>query len=344
MNSEDLLFLDRGAVTKALGDVDALETVAHALTEHAAGRTVLPEEGYLPWTNSQGAYSRSIAMQGGLTGERPVYGMKLINASVSNPARGMERAGGLSFLFDPETARPVMIAEAAYLSAIRTGAYTMLSLRHLGPVSWDSVGLIGCGTQARAHLDLIARYFPDVTRVHVADIDPQRASALADWIDENHPAMTPVVAPSVRAVVEAVCVVITLTTSSEPYIPASWIRPGSFLAHVSLADFTEEVFAGAAALYIDDLELIRDNPRRIMGRLIAEHVIADGPDKPGRPIDGTLGQVLLGERPVVRPRDGYVLSNPFGMSILDVGLLDAVHRSAVRLGLGQRLTVVQSGG
>jgi N-[(2S)-2-amino-2-carboxyethyl]-L-glutamate dehydrogenase len=51
-------------------------------------------------------------MQGGLTGERPIYGMMLINASVSNPAKGMERAGGLSFLFDPETARPVMIAEA----------------------------------------------------------------------------------------------------------------------------------------------------------------------------------------------------------------------------------------
>lgn len=340
MTSEEVLFLSRADVIKALSDVDPLACVERVLLEHAAGRTTLPDEGYLPWTNSEGAYSRSIAMQGGLTGERPVFGMKLINASVSNPARGMERAGGLSFLFDPETARPVMIAEAAYLSAIRTGAYTMLSLRHLGPAEWDAVSIIGCGTQARAHLDLIARTFPLVRRVHVVDLDPARAEALAAWVEQNHPGMTPTVEPTVEAAVGAAPVVITLTTSSEPYIPASWMRPGSFLAHVSLDDVTADVFTGAQALYIDDLDLIRNNPRRIMGRLIVEGVISDGGQSAsGRPIDGTLGQVLLGERPAIRPGTGYVVSNPFGMSILDVGLIDAVYHAACRLGLGQRLSV-----
>ncbi len=338
--NEEILFLDRTAVMKALTGVDALGVVAHVLAEHAAGRVVIPEEGYLSWSNSQGAYSRSISMQGGLTGDHPVYGMKLINASVSNPAHGMERAGGLSFLFDPETARPVMIAEAAYLSAIRTGAYTMVSLRQLGPASFEAVSLIGCGTQARAHVDLIAQVFPEVTRVHVVDLDPARGHDFAEWARQSHPAMTVVVEPSVQAVVAAAPVVIALTTSSEPYIPASWIQPGTFLAHVSLADFNQDVFAGAQALYIDDLDLIRDNPRRIMGRLIAEGVIADGPDKPGRPIDGTLGEVLRDEAEAIRPSDGYVLSNPFGMSILDVGMIDAVYQSARRLDLGQRLTVL----
>jgi ornithine cyclodeaminase/alanine dehydrogenase-like protein (mu-crystallin family) len=341
MISEEILFLDRADVIKAIAGVDTLATIEHVLTEHAAGRTVLPEEGYLPWTNSAGAYSRSIAMQGGLTGERPVYGMKLINASVSNPAKGMERAGGLSFLFDPETARPVMIAEAAYLSAIRTGSYTMVSLRHLGPVEWDAVSLLGCGTQARAHLDLIARVFPQVRHVHVFDLDPARAEALATWTTQNHPMMAPVVEPTAEAAVSAAPVVITLTTSSEPYIPATWIQPGSFLAHVSLDDFTADVFTGAQALYIDDLDLIRDNPRRILGRLIQEGVVSDGhPSATGRPIDATLGHILLGERRPVRPSTGYVLSNPFGMSILDVGLIDAVYQAAARLGLGQRLTVL----
>lgn len=340
MTSEEILFLRRTDVMAALAGVDTLDCVKQVLIEHAAGRTSLPEEGYLPWTNSEGAYSRSIAMLGGLTGERPVYGMKLINASVSNPAKGMERAGGLSFLFDPDTARPVMIAEAAYLSAIRTGSYTMLSLRHLGPAEWDAVSLIGCGTQARAHLDLIAQVFPDIRHVHCFDLDPARARSLADWITENHPNMSPAVHPDLETAVGAAPVVITLTTSNEPYIPASWLRPGTFLAHVSLDDVTSEVFTGAQALYIDDLTLIRDNPRRIMGRLIAEGVISDGnPGTTGRPIDGSLGQVLLGERDAIRPTIGYVLSNPFGMSILDVGLIDAVYQSARHQGLGRQISV-----
>jgi ornithine cyclodeaminase len=77
-----------------------------------------------------------------------------------------------------------------------------------------------------------------------------------------------------------------------------------------------------------------------MGRLIAEGVISDGnPDTTGRPIDGSLGQVLLGERDAIRPTIGYVLSNPFGMSILDVGLIDEVYQSARRQGLGRQISV-----
>jgi len=341
MASEEVLFLNRADVIEALADVDSLACVERVLIEHAAGHSVLPEEGYLPWTNNAGAYSRSIAMQGGLTGERPVYGMKLINAAVSNPARGMERAGGLSFLFDPETARPKMIAEAAYLSAIRTGSYTMLSIRHLGPESWGAVSLIGCGTQARAHVDLIAQVFPTVRDVHIFDLDETRAAAMATWVQHKHPAMIPTVEPTAETAVGAAPVVITLTTSSDPYIPADWICPGTFLAHVSLDDFTAEVFTEAQALYIDDLDLIRDNPRRIMGRLVADGIIADQRSgAAGRSIDGTLGQVLLGERPAIRPSTGYVLSNPFGMSILDIGLIDEVHRAALAADLGQRLTVL----
>lgn len=47
--------------------------------------------------------------------------------------------------------------------------------------------------------------------------------------------------------------------------------------------------------------------------------------------------VLEGRCPAVRPCTGYVVSNPFGMSILDVGLIAAVYQHARLLGLGQIL-------
>jgi hypothetical protein len=54
-------------------------------------------------------------------------------------------------------------------------------------------------------------------------------------------------------------------------------------------------------------------------------------------ITGTLGMVLGEMCPIVRPSRGYVVSNPFGMSILDVGLVAAVHRQALLQCLGQVL-------
>ncbi|MGW6573435.1 hypothetical protein ACWGAN_14835 [Streptomyces sp. NPDC054945] len=347
MSQESLLFLSRPAVRACLDKLDPVEVAADVLRIQAAGRAEIPAEGYLPWTNGDGAYSRAIAMLGALHREEgPVYGMKLINAAVNNPSKGIERAGGLSFVFDPETARPVLMAEAGYLSAVRTAAYTMVSLRTVGPQDWDGITLIGTGALARAHLDLLVGAFPQVRRVVVFDLSAARAAELVTWAGEEHPQLTVTVAATAAEAIGATPVTVTLTTSSEPYLRAALFAPGSFVAHVSLGDLTEEVFLGAQAVYGDDLDLIEENPRRILGSLLQEGKVtrpgtAGAPERgAGRSVEGTLGQVLLGQIPAIRPTEGYVVSNPFGMSILDVGLIDAVHRTALELGVGQRLDLL----
>jgi ornithine cyclodeaminase/alanine dehydrogenase-like protein (mu-crystallin family) len=136
---------------------------------------------------------------------------------------------------------------------------------------------------------------------------------------------------------------ITLTVSDTPYAMIDWFRPGTFVAHVSLDDLRPDVFAGAEAVYVDDVGLVRENPRRILGRLMRDGLVAEpggSAASGGRPLTGTLGDVLLGRVGARRPVDGVVVSNPFGMSILDVGLVDAVHAVAVAEGLGVRLDLL----
>lgn len=341
--TEDIVVLHRADARRCAELLDPVAVVESVLRRHADGQVLLPAEGYMAWNNSQGAYSRSIAMLGALTGSDPVYGLKLINAAVSNPAEGMERAGGISVVFDPETARPRFIAEAGYLSGLRTAAYTIASLRTLGPERIDEVALIGCGALARAHLELITRYLPDTTGIHLFDLDAARSAELRSWTLQRWPHLTVSVAPTARACARAAGVVVFLTVSDEPYAGLDWFRPGAFVAHVSLDDLRPDVFAGAEAVFVDDVGLIRDNPRRILGRLIQEGVVlppdgtaADG----GRALNGTLGEVLLGRRAPVRPTGGVVVSNPFGMSVLDVAMVAEVRRVATETGLGQRVDLL----
>jgi ornithine cyclodeaminase len=328
-----MVVLDRQDVMRCAGEIDPAELVAEVLRQHGRGHTLLPAEGYLSWQNSRDQYSRSLAMLGAVTppAGRPSYGVKLINASVGNPDLGIERAGGFTVLFDPETARPRTLVEAGYLSALRTAAYTVCSLQALGPL-------------ARVHVELLRRYFPEITTLRLYDIDRARAAALAEQL-----AVPGIELPgTAREAFRDSQVVITLTVSDTPYAEADWIAPGSFLCHVSLDDLGPSVFAEAAAIYVDDLELVMENPRRILGQLLADGRVQPKPGPGG--ITGSLPEVLLGRCEAIRPSNGYpsngypsngyVVSNPFGMAILDIGLVSAVADLAQARGLGRRIDLI----
>lgn len=332
--AESFRLLTRGDVRTVLDRVDPVAAIEAALRAHAEGKSLLPAEAYLPWQNSQDAYCRSLAMPGGLLDSaRPVLGVKLINAAVSNPASGIPRAGGFCTLFDFETGRPSVLAEGALISALRTACYTMSSLRHLGPDSFDRVALVGCGNLAQVHADLLRRYFPAVTHLDLFDTRATVAESLAEhWRSSGDG--TAQVHSDVRAALRSAPVVITLTTSSQPYIERGWLPDQVFVAHASLDDLLPEVLVGAAAIFVDDLDLVRDNPRRVLGRLLHEGVLADHPAG-GRPgLSGTLGQVLTRLVEPVRPSSGCVVSNPFGMAILDLALLREVEAVALSDNLG----------
>lgn len=328
--AEELLFLDRSTVLRCATGIDVVAEIDTVLRDHCARRVTMPAEGALYWTNSAGAPCRSLALLGGLARDSgDLYGLKVINAAVDNPGRGMERAGGVTLVFDPETARPRCMAEAGYLSAARTSAYSVLSIDLLGPPSWNSASFLGCGTQATIHIDMMVDRFPALDTVYLFDLDRARTEAFATATTQKHPRLRVVASSSVQDAVGAAPVIITVTTSTTPYIPADWIAAGSFVAHVSLDDLTPGALLGAQALYVDDVDLIRENPQRILGHLLNK--------EPATYVTGTLGAVLNGTCPVVRPSGGYVVSNPFGMSILDVGLVAAVERRARELGLGHVL-------
>ncbi len=346
VNNVPLRILNRAEVARCLEGIDVVAVAEEVLRRHADGLTVLPPEGYLSWRNDVNGDCRSLAMLGALSRDanrQPVYGLKVINAATSNAARGMERAGGVGMIFDPETARPVMLVEVGLISALRTAAYTVLSIRTLGPTDWTTLALIGTGTQAAVHLDLIAADAPTLARVHVYDLDRRRAEDFAQRARARHPKLNVLVADEPAAASVQAQVVVTATTSTVPYLGPEAFGPGTFVAHVSLDDLTAEALLAAEGLFVDDVELVQDNPRRILGRLMQDQrVLAPGRSGPAdsRPLDGTLGDVLVGRSQAIRPKTGWVVSNPFGMAVLDVGLLDMVRAEAQRQDIGTQFDLM----
>lgn len=323
-------------VADALDRLDPVAVVRETLVLHSGGATTLPDEAYLPWHTETGATARSLALPGAVWGDRPAIGLKVINSSLENPDRGLPRAQGLTLLFDRATARPVAMMPAAAVSATRTAACTLLSLRLLAVPGVRRVAVLGCGALARTHLDLLAAEIPGA-RFVLHDLVPGRAETLAAERGAE-------VAGSAREAVEGAGLVVCTTTVTEGYLALDWLAPGALVAHVSLDDVLPEVVLGADLLVVDDWGLVAADDRRVLGRMWREGAVT-GPGgeryaddgRPGRRVDTTLADLAVGAHPGRAGERDVVLSNPFGMGVLDVALAAAVLDTAVADGRGTTL-------
>jgi ornithine cyclodeaminase len=319
--------------------MDPVAAVREALILHAAGDAGLPAEAYLAWDAPQGGRARTLNMPGFVGGSISAVGTKIINGNPHNIELGLPRASGVTLLFDRNTARPICIMDAAFISALRTAAVSLLCLQALRGPKALRIGVSGAGYLALHHILLLANRCK-VDRISIYDTKQRRAEALKEAI-LSRGIKTPIdIVDSIEALVgEATCVV-TTTTTSTPYISLDMISPGTLLINVSLDDFDRDVFLGADKLYVDDWPLISADEHRLLGRLTREGLVVnrgDPPPRGGRAIDGTIGQLLSGTCQGRGHDHEIILVNPFGMAIEDIAVAQGLYRQAVSQSRGHQI-------
>ena len=318
MTADTILYLSGEDVAAALEHVDAIAAVAAALEAHGRGETILPPEAYLGWERD-GEALRSLCMPGCLDS---TPGVKVINGNPANPTRGLPRASGLTILFDPATAQPVCVMEAARISCLRTAAVTAIAAELLAAHPVERLALLGAGALARCHLRLLPPRLLDLCEIRVHDVEPARARALEVEI--------PLVAcDSPEEAIRGAELVVAVTTTTAGYIRHAWLNPGALLVNVSLDDPLPEVLLRADKLFVDDWGLVAADEHRLLGRMIREGTIGAA--------DGELGELLAGRRPGRTHPEEIVVVNPFGLAIEDLALAQEVYRHAAATGLGTSL-------
>jgi ornithine cyclodeaminase len=232
---------------------------------------------------------------------------------------------------------------------MRTAAVTVLTARLLLTDPLTQVAILGCGTLARAHLRLLSVAFPGKKRVSLYDVAAGARRRLAHDLRACLPDAEVIEAADPRSCVAGAQLIVLVTTATAGYIGYDWLAPGTVIAHVSLDDVLPEVVHRADLLLVDDWNLVAADPRRLVGRLYrAGQLLApDGSRAPGVPpgrapirrVDGSLGDMLTGALPGRGSDADIVLSNPFGMAILDVAVAHHVLAAALALGLGRPLAL-----
>jgi N-[(2S)-2-amino-2-carboxyethyl]-L-glutamate dehydrogenase len=341
---EPILYLCRKEVEAICSEIDTVAVMRDLFALHGSGKTILPDEAYLAWTNANGEQVRSLNMPGYVLGAGAMAGTKIINSNPANVLRGLPRASGLTMLYDSVSTRITCVMEAAHLSSLRTASVTGLAVDLLGIKSIKTVAIIGAGVLARAHLNLLVKRLPTLRGILLFDLERERAKELARELQSAHQLEFDfTITATAEEAIRQAQLIVPVTTVTAGYIRFDWLQPGALLSNVSLDDPCPEVVFKADKVIVDDWKLVKADERRLIGRMYREGKVV-GPDSPRlasqngtRQIDAEFGEVVLGTSAGRESEAEIILFNPFGLAIEDVALAAAVYRAAQESGVGSFL-------
>ena len=340
---DSLLYLARSDVQDLSQSLDVVAIFREVFRLHASKGTILPDEACLRWAY-ENEQVRSLVMPAYVGGRFNAAGTKIINGNVLNIERGIPRADGLTVIYDSRTGRISCVMEGAYLSALRTAAVTMLAVELLAAPGLESLAIIGAGVLAESHLLLLPRYLPQIARVALYDLKSERAANLQARSERYFANGGPIICveDSAEAAIRPADLVIAVTTTTQSYIKYDWLKAGCVAVNVSLDDMDPEVMLRADLLVVDDWNLVRNDDKRLLGRMFRSGQIVGPNHTPegalgARAVDAELGEIVCNPRSVRRAPDDIVVVNPFGVAIEDVSLAVEILRLAKAKGLGIQL-------
>ena len=144
-------------------------------------RLFFPPEPRGPRMPVYGPARRFMALAGYLGGEFHIAGEKWYGSNIENPRlRNLPRSILMVVLNDPDTCLPLCIMDGTLESAMRTGAVIGLGAKYSCRPGADTAGLVGTGAINRSCLMALAVGMPNLKKVKVFDVNPERAQSFAD--------------------------------------------------------------------------------------------------------------------------------------------------------------------
>jgi alanine dehydrogenase len=304
------LYLTEAEVADLLSPADALEAVEGCFRRLAAGEVEnVPrqrtrfEDGFLAvmWAVDRGL---------GLAG-------------LKSYAASREDAHFVVLLFETETTEPAAVIEADKLGQLRTGAASGVAAKYLAPEGVSSLGVIGCGWQARSQVAAIRAALPTVETVVAYCRSEDRLAEFCKEVGAE--------AGESHRDAAAQDVVATVTTSKDPVLRGEWLEPGALVCAVGANDprrreLDNVVLERAAFVCCDSIE----NAKRESGDLIepVEAGVLDWLEV------HELQEVVAGELPGRQADDDIVVFKSNGLAAWDVAVGALALERARERGVG----------
>jgi alanine dehydrogenase len=297
-------YLD-GERVAALLSMDACITVMEqTFRSLAAGDTLQPLRS-LMWLPDK---SGILGMMPGYAKNPDILGIKVITIFHANGALGLPSHQGVVMLFDAKSGTPLLMLDAATITAIRTAATSALATKLLARPDATHLAILGTGEQAEKHIQAIS-IVRNLDRITIWGRNNDHAEALARKFKNTQ------TAPTAQEAVNDADIICTVTASREPVLYGEWLPEGVHINAVgSCTPTTRELDTAAvlrSSIFTDRYESLFHEA--------GEFLI---PKKEGflteTDVQGELGEVLTGTKEGRRNAAGITLFKSLGIAAEDL--------------------------
>jgi alanine dehydrogenase len=322
----EILILSRRELQAVMRFGDYVEAVAEAIRLHAEGRSSAPAPLHIP-AEGGGFHVKAASLP---LGQRYVA-VKVNGNFPQNRSRlGLPTIQGAVLLCDAVNGSPLALLDSIEITIQRTGAATAVAARYLARDDSQAATVCGCGEQGRAQL-IALRHALNLRRAFAWDSDLEAAAAYARRMSaELGIEVEPV--RELRAATLQSDVVVTCTTSGEPFLGADDVRPGTFIAAVGAdnpekSEIRPELMARATVV-ADVL-----GQSAVMGDL--HHALLAGAMRI-EDVHGELGDLVTGRKPGRTRPEEITIFDSTGTGIQDVAAAARAYELARAAGRGLR--------
>jgi len=259
---------------------------------------------------------------------------KVVTSYKNNPAKyNLPTILGKMLLQDPETGDVICIMDAAYLTAVRTGAASGVATKHLARRDrGQTVGIFGAGVQARAQLWAMT-VVRDIARAYVFDISRE---AVRNFIQEMGAQLDLEIieADTPERVLEEADIICTATSSPTPVFPGEKVREGTHLncvgSHTPETRELDSAIIKRAKIIADSRQACLNEAGDILiplreGAIDESHLHAE------------LGEIITGKKPARTDEKEITVFKSTGLAIQDAAAAKLVYDKAVAMGLGTEM-------
>jgi len=292
----------------------AVELAREAYVKLAKGEAVNPERVLLSVPGGASMFF----MPAHVSGQRTVS-IKIARVNPENPARSLPTVMFDILVYDSRSGALLAEIPGETLTAIRTAASSAVATDVLAQGDVESLGLLGTGRQAEAHVPAIQQV-RDISRVVVYSRDKTRREAFARQISRDYELET-LTADSPEQVVKQSNLIVTATTSHTPLFKGELVKKDTHVNAVGAAEpgareidtslvkrsiLVVDSRAQAISTYGDIMIPMRENA------IEEAHIRAE------------LGELLAKKRSISRGPNDITLFKSGGLAVLDAVAADYI--------------------